>query len=111
RAFGCVLRRARSVPSPGVLGASLLPSSVKASTICSWFFCRLSLIESYVLLATPYCSGLRPRRPTLPSADFLPHGQNELLHPQSRFRDMQWISRRKSDRLSTRNRRTYHQCS
>src|SRR5215469_9210789 len=39
-----------SVPSRGVLGASLLPSSVKASNICSWFFCRLALIESRVLL-------------------------------------------------------------
>src|SRR5260370_8307912 len=51
-----------SVPSRGVLGASLLPSSVKASAICSWFFCRLSLIESCVLLAAPCCLGLRPFR-------------------------------------------------
>jgi len=43
---------------------------VKASTICSRFFCRLSLIESCVLLAAPYCSGLLPaRRDTMPSAD------------------------------------------
>jgi hypothetical protein len=42
---------------------------VKASTLCSWFFCRLSLLESCVLLATPCCSGLRPHRPTMPSAD------------------------------------------
>src|SRR5437588_5445895 len=49
-----------SVPSRGALGASLLPSPVKASTICSWFFCRLSFIESCVLLAAPYCLGLRP---------------------------------------------------
>ena len=61
-----------SVPSPGALGASLLPSSVKASNICSRFFCRLSLIESGVLSASPYCSGLRPPRPTMPSADFRP---------------------------------------
>ena len=49
-----------SVPSRRAFGASLLPSSVKASAICSWFFCRLSLIESCVLLAAPYCLGLRP---------------------------------------------------
>src|SRR5437667_7583848 len=49
-----------SVPSRGALGASLLPSPVKASALCSWFFCRLSLIESCVLLAAPYCLGLRP---------------------------------------------------
>src|SRR5215831_15445789 len=58
-----------SVPSRRAFGASLLPSTAKASTICSWFFCRLSLIESCVLLAAPYCSGLRPHRPTMPSAD------------------------------------------
>src|SRR5258708_19977924 len=49
-----------SVPSRGALGASLLPSPVKASAICSWFFCRLSLIEFCVLLAAPCCLGLRP---------------------------------------------------
>jgi hypothetical protein len=49
-----------SVPSRRGFGASLLPSTVKASTICSWFFCRLSLIESCRLLAAPCCSGLRP---------------------------------------------------
>src|SRR5712691_9261443 len=49
-----------SVPSPGALGASLRPSSVKASTLCSWFFCRLSFIESCVLLTAPCCLGLRP---------------------------------------------------
>jgi len=61
-----------SVPSHGALGVSLLPSSVKASTLCSWFFCRLSLIESCLLLAAPYGSGLRPHRPTMPSADSRP---------------------------------------
>src|SRR6266446_7288665 len=45
-----------SVPSTEAFGASLLLSSVKAST--SWFFCRLSLIESCVLLVAPYCLGL-----------------------------------------------------
>ena len=49
-----------SVLSRGALGASLLPSPVKASTLCSWFFCRLSFIESCVPLAAPYCLGLRP---------------------------------------------------
>src|SRR5215470_1582300 len=58
-----------SVPSRGAFGASLLASSVKASTICSRFFCRLSFIESCVLLVAPCCLGLRPRRPTTPSAD------------------------------------------
>ena len=62
-----------SVPSRGALGASLLPSPVKASTLCSWFFRRLSFIESCVLLATPCCSGLRPRGLlTMPSADSRP---------------------------------------
>src|SRR6266487_1847804 len=61
-----------SVPSPGALGASLRPSPVKASAICSWFFCRLSLIESCLLLAAPYCLGLRPLRSTMPSADSRP---------------------------------------
>src|SRR6266536_6491509 len=51
-----------SVPSRGAFGASLLPSPVKASNICSWFFCRLSFIESCVLLAAPCCLGLRPSR-------------------------------------------------
>jgi len=32
----------------------------EASALCSWFFCRLSLIESCGLLAAPYCLGLRP---------------------------------------------------
>src|ERR1700745_441589 len=49
-----------SVPSRGALGASLLPSPVKDRTLCSWFFCRLSFIESCVLLVAPYCLGLRP---------------------------------------------------
>src|SRR5579864_8341948 len=57
-----------SVPSRGALGASLLPSPVKASNICSWFFCRLSFIESCVLLAAPYCLCLRPHLHTMPSA-------------------------------------------
>src|SRR6266542_808652 len=61
-----------SVPSRGALGASLLPSPVKASAICSWFFCRLSFIESCVLLAAPYGLGLRPCRPTMPAADSRP---------------------------------------
>src|SRR5579862_706416 len=56
-----------SVPSRRALGASLLPSSVKASG--NWFFCRLSFIESCVLLAAPCCSGLRPWGSTMPSAD------------------------------------------
>ena len=52
-----------SVPSRGAFGASLLPSPVKASTICSWFFCSwffcsLSLIESCRLLALLFPSGL-----------------------------------------------------
>src|SRR5512142_624043 len=58
-----------SVPSRRALGASLLPSTAKASTICSWFFCRLSLIESCVLLATPLLFGPSTLRPTMPSAD------------------------------------------
>src|SRR5215471_1565580 len=58
-----------SVPSRGAFGASLLASSVKASTLCNWFFCRLSLLESCVLLLAPHCLGLRPHRPTTPSAD------------------------------------------
>jgi hypothetical protein len=45
-----------SVPSREAFGASLLPCSVKASI--SSFFCRLSLIESCVLLAAPCCLGL-----------------------------------------------------
>src|SRR5215470_14351673 len=49
-----------SVPPHRAFGASLLPSTAKASTICSWFFCRLSFIESRVLLAAPCCSGLQP---------------------------------------------------
>ena len=51
-----------SVPSRRAFGASLLPSSVKASAICSWFFGRLSLIESRRLLAAPFRSGLRRSR-------------------------------------------------
>jgi len=51
-----------SVPSRRVLGASLLPSSVKASNLCSWFFCRLSLIESRRLLAAPFRLGLHRLR-------------------------------------------------
>lgn len=54
-----MLARKDSVPSRRAFGASLLPSSVKASTICSWFFCRLSLIESRRLFAAPFRLGLR----------------------------------------------------
>src|SRR5436309_2604715 len=49
-----------SVPFRGALGASLRPSPVKASAICSWFFCHLSSIEACLLLAAPGCLGLRP---------------------------------------------------
>jgi hypothetical protein len=66
--FGCAFRRARFGPFLKSLGASLLPSSVKAST--SWFFCRLSLIESCALLAAPYCLGLIACATNTPAADF-----------------------------------------
>src|SRR2546430_3747899 len=49
-----------SVPFRGALGASLRPSPVKASAICSWFFCHLSSIEACLLLAAPGWLGLRP---------------------------------------------------
>ena len=58
RAFTRAFRRERFVPSRRAIGASLLPSSVKASNICSWFFCRLSPIESRRLLAAPFRLGL-----------------------------------------------------
>src|SRR6266403_4086914 len=86
-----------SVPPREAFGASLLPSSVKAST--SWFFCRLSLIESCVLLVAPYCLGLHRLRDYYARCSLLLHDQGELLHPQSRFRDMPQISRGKFDRL------------
>ena len=61
-----------SVPPRRAFGASLLSSPVKASTICSWFFCRLSPIESRRLLAAPFRLGLRPglAGTTMPAADF-----------------------------------------
>jgi len=39
--------------------------------------------------------------------DFLLQDQDELLHPQSRIRDVQQISRDKLDCFSTRNHRIY----
>src|SRR5712664_5027521 len=53
-----------SVPSREAFGVSLLPSSVKAST--SWFFCRLSLIESCVLLVAPCLPRTTAGFPTSP---------------------------------------------
>ena len=46
-----------SDPSPEAIGASLRPSSPKASR--SWLFCRLPLIESRRLLALSFRLGLR----------------------------------------------------
>jgi hypothetical protein len=89
-----------SVPSRRAVGASLLPSSVKASTIGSWFFCRLSLLESRRLLAAPFRWGLRRLRDYLPAADFCdPVRVNRSLHSQSRFRAPPQTSRGKFDRL------------
>ena len=59
-----------SVPSRRALGASLLPSSVKASAICSWFFCRLPPIESRRLLAAPSVWAFVALATTMPAADF-----------------------------------------
>jgi hypothetical protein len=42
-----------------LLNTTFLTSAVKASNICSWFFCRLSLIESRELLVAPFRWGLR----------------------------------------------------
>src|ERR1039458_8880581 len=53
-----------SDPSPGAIGASLRPSSPKASR--SWLFCRLPLIESRRLLAASFRLGLRPPFPDWP---------------------------------------------
>jgi len=48
---------------------------------------------------SPYCLGLHRFRGYYARCWLPLHGQSELLHPQSRFRDMQWLSRGKFDRL------------
>src|SRR6202047_3134473 len=58
-----------SVPSRGVLGASLLPSPVKASALCSWFFCRLSFIRVLRPTRRSLLFGPSALRPTMPAAD------------------------------------------
>ena len=88
-----------SVPPRRAFGASLLPSPVKASTICSRFFCRLSPIESRELLAAPF-----PFGPSLLAQLLCPlltsvARSGESLPPQSRFRDTPQTSRGKFDRL------------
>ena len=60
RAFDPALRRGRFGPFARSIGASLLPSSPKASR--SWLFCRLPLIESRRLLAASFRLGLRRSR-------------------------------------------------
>src|SRR5438874_12916049 len=49
-----------SVPFRGALGASLRPSAVKASAICSWFFFHLSCIEASLLLDATGCLVFHP---------------------------------------------------
>ena len=49
-----------SDPPQGAVGASLRPSSPKASR--SWLFCRLPLIESHRLLAASFRLGLHRSR-------------------------------------------------
>src|SRR5439155_8913161 len=61
RTFGFAFRRERFGPFSRSPWSFTPPPPVKASNIWSWFFCRLSLIESCVLLAAPGCLGLRPR--------------------------------------------------
>ena len=51
RAFGLALRHKRFGPSTEAFGASLLLSSIKAST--SWFFRRLSLMSRAAYLPLP----------------------------------------------------------
>src|SRR5215510_7593063 len=97
-----------SVPSAEAVGASLLLSSRKAST--SWFFCRLSLMScaAYLPLPLPPCGDRSGLRSFLVSQAILatsalcwllPPGQDELLHPQSQFRNKRQISRGKFVRL------------
>ncbi len=57
-----------SVPSRSALGASLLPSAMKASP--SWFFCRLSLMNRAVYSPAPVSLLAEDRLGLRPSPDY-----------------------------------------
>src|SRR5664280_2723380 len=63
-----------SVPSRRAIGASLLPSAVKASTICNWFFCRLSPIVTRRRSPEVSSTAFGAQPPDLPPADLMDVG-------------------------------------